>query len=227
MGGWFSVACAAEAAATGTGYPTVPVPAATLTKDALAFPDSIALLVLLGGSDGGPVIVAGAVERAENEPVVLDIEVVRARGGFSLLELLVVLAVVGVVAAVGAPRLSRGSASACDSALKRDLHVLRKAIDLYAVEHGGRPPSAATFRDQLRRYTDAAGNVSKTRVAPYIYGRYLRSVPAVAAGPSRGSSKVAAAGGPGVGWIYDEATGEVRVNASDETDAAGFRYADY
>jgi general secretion pathway protein G len=152
---------------------------------------------------------------------------VRGRRGFNLLEVVIVLAALAVVGAIAAPRLSRAGESASDAALAQDLATLRKAVERYAVEHRGAFPSVANFREQLRRHTDEAGAVSKERVRPFIYGPYVRAVPTVAAGPSKGSSKVAAAPGNGVGWLYNETTGEIRVNAGDERDSLGRRYADY
>jgi prepilin-type N-terminal cleavage/methylation domain-containing protein len=149
------------------------------------------------------------------------------RRGFSLLELVIVLAVLGIVAAIAAPRLSRAGAGGSDAALAHDLSTLRKAIDRYAAEHCGTYPSAISFREQLRRYTDESGAVSKQKEGRYIYGPYIAGVPEVAAGPGKGNSKVAAAPGSGVGWLYNEVTGEIRVNAANETDALGRRYADY
>ena len=150
-----------------------------------------------------------------------------ARRAFSLIELVIVTVVVGVIAAVAAPRLSLGSEGSSNVALARDLQALRKAVDLYAAEHGGKYPSVAEFKDQLKRYTDAAGTVSKEKTGSFIYGPYLNAIPKAAAGPSKGSSKVAADAGAGVGWIYDEATGELRVNGGNAVDAVGRPYSDY
>ena len=151
----------------------------------------------------------------------------RQRRGFSLVELVIVVVVLGVIAAVAVPRLSRGSRCAADAALAKDVQSLRKAIDLYAAEHGGQLPSASGFREQMRRYTDAGGNVSTKRTARFCFGPYLADVPDVPAGPAKGKSGVSAVAGSGVGWIYFTTTGDIRVNAAEETDSAGRRYADY
>src|SRR5688572_30235377 len=79
-----------------------------------------------------------------------------ARGGFSLIELVIVVVIIGIIAAIAIPRLSRGSAGAADSALSGNLAVLRNAVDLYATEHGGTFPKLAQFSNQLTQYTDAA-----------------------------------------------------------------------
>ena len=152
----------------------------------------------------------------------------RRRRGFSLTELVITITILALVSAIAIPRLSRGTLGAADAALAKDLQSLRKAIDLYAAEHGGTYPSVADFKNQLRKYTDAAGNVSNKAVPPFVYGPYLAQIPKASAGPSKGSSKVAPAAGSGVAWVYVQATGEIRVNAADaETDALGRPYASY
>ena len=55
--------------------------------------------------------------------------------GFSLIELVTVVLIIVLIAAVAIPRLIRGSRTAGAAALKRDLAALRTAIELYAAEH--------------------------------------------------------------------------------------------
>ena len=151
----------------------------------------------------------------------------RRNGGFSLLELVIVVVIIGIIAAIAVPRLSRGAAGAADSALTGDLAVLRNAIDLFATEHGGTYPTVADIENQLTQYTDAAGVVSATRDATHIYGPYLRKVPAMPVGDKKDGSKIAAADGAGVGWIYDAATGKIAANSTTEADVRGTLYKDY
>ncbi len=61
----------------------------------------------------------------------------RRKRAFSLIELVIVVVIIGIVAAIAIPRMSRGSEGAAESSLVADLSVMRKAIDLYAVEHIG------------------------------------------------------------------------------------------
>jgi prepilin-type N-terminal cleavage/methylation domain-containing protein len=148
------------------------------------------------------------------------------RRGFSLVELVVVVMVVGILAAIAIPRLSRGSAGAADSALTADLAMLRTAIENYATDHRGQFPTAANFSHQVRLYTDLAGNVSAARTSTAMYGTYLGAIPAAPVGGRKGGSQVAAADGPDVGWIYNESTGAIRVNAT-TADATGKAYSSY
>lgn len=162
-----------------------------------------------------------------SRPAILVHADLRDRAGYSLVEVLVCLVIAGLIVALAAPRMSRGAVGTADAALARDLRVLRKAIDLYAVEHGGSFPTVANIEDQLERYTNVSGVVSKKKTGAFIYGPYIHNVPSVAAGPTKGKSKIGPAPASNVGWIYDQATGDIRVSATNETDANGRKYADY
>ena len=61
--------------------------------------------------------------------------------GFTLLELLFVLVIVALLAAIVGPSLTGGIDRARESALKEDLFVMRKAIDDYYADNGKYPPS--------------------------------------------------------------------------------------
>ena len=150
------------------------------------------------------------------------------RGGFSLLEVVIVVAIIAILAAIGIPRMSRGSRGANDSAVSGNLAVLRNAIDLYAAEHGGGYPAVATIADQLTKYSDTSGTTSATKVSPYIYGPYIRSIPPLTVGARKNQTGIKAADDPNTGWIYDVATGGIKTNTTDaEVDDAGKKYNAY
>jgi general secretion pathway protein G len=160
--------------------------------------------------------------------------------GFSLVELVIVIVIIGIIAAIAIPRVSQGAAGAADAALRSDLSLLRRAIELYASEHGGTFPGAAdaggtfgslgsedAFKNQLLQYTDNKGECSATKDTTHVFGPYLRKFPALPVGDNRGSVSVGTSNtaplvsvGDGTGWMYDYSTGEIIANA-DNQDASG------
>lgn len=154
----------------------------------------------------------------------------RPRRGFSLVELVMVIAIIGVLAAIAVPRLSRSAAAAGESGLAGSLSVMRTAIDLYAVEHGGSYPALATFSDLLTQYSNASGSKTGDRDAAsgLVYGPYLRAIPPLPVGQSAGKNGVVGAVGDDGGWVYDAAKGTIKANCKPgEKDGAGKSYADY
>lgn len=164
-----------------------------------------------------------------------------ARGGFSLIELVIVVVIIGIIAAIAIPRMSRGSQGAADSALLGNLSVLRNAIDLYQTEHQANPAAAlgdtqAVLERQLTKYTDGAGasNATGTKDATYSYGPYLRKVPPLPVGSKKGVSTVKIAADadlPGASveaWIYYPTSGEIKANlVATEVDSKGVAYNTY
>jgi len=150
------------------------------------------------------------------------------RAGFSLIELVIVIAILGILAAVAVPRMSRGAAGATSSRLRADLATMRSALELYYAEHNNTYPALADFEDALvNQYTDVDGNLNATKTGVYIYGPYLKEIPAIQVGPRKGSTGVGSADAAGIGWIYDETTGVITANTSTATDDSGTLYTTY
>ncbi len=137
------------------------------------------------------------------------------RPGFSLIELVIVVVIMGIIAAIAIPRLSRGTDGAAESALIGDLAVMRKAIDLYVTEHTGTLPTLAGFEAQMLAYTDPLGNANTTSGSGFIYGPYLRALPPLPLGTKKGATGVkgppANGNGP-YGWVYDQTAGTIVAN---------------
>lgn len=63
----------------------------------------------------------------------------RARGGFTLIEILVVIAVISVLAALVAPNVFRHVGTAKDAAARTQIEMLGAALDAYRLDNGRYP----------------------------------------------------------------------------------------
>lgn len=61
--------------------------------------------------------------------------------GFTLLELMIVMVVIGVLAAIAIPSYTNNIRNAKEAVLKEDLHTMRTAIDSYTVDKQKAPQS--------------------------------------------------------------------------------------
>ena len=116
--------------------------------------------------------------------------------GFTLVELLIVVIILAILAAIVVPQFAVSTDEAKVSSLDSTLVNMRGAIDLYYRQHG-KYPSAATavpaagcgtgtkgagaadsdtaFREQLSMYTNAAGGAcSIGDTTDFKYGPYLK-----------------------------------------------------
>jgi general secretion pathway protein G len=60
-------------------------------------------------------------------------------GGFTLVELIIVMLIIGVLASIAIPSYLASIRAAKEAVLKEDLHVIRNAIDSYTMDKGKAP----------------------------------------------------------------------------------------
>ncbi len=64
-----------------------------------------------------------------------------AQQGFTLLELMIVMIIIGILAAVAVPAYLQSVRKAREAVLKEDLQAMRKAIDSYTIDKSKAPQS--------------------------------------------------------------------------------------
>ena len=167
------------------------------------------------------------------------------RNAFSLVELILVVVIIGVIAAIAIPRVADSAGRSREGALVSSLTAMRNAIDRYAAEHQGAFPgllpdgasgaakSPEAFVTQLTKYSDSTGRIADSRDATYRFGPYLRLIPPVPVGPHLGNEEVVIddtnspplVTGSSEGWVYNPVTGEIIAN-TDAANLAGTRAYD-
>lgn len=144
------------------------------------------------------------------------------RSGFTLVEVMIVLAILALLAAIALPQLTSHKEEGKSSAMVSSLSVLRTAIDSYWTQHDKFPGQggAAEFADQLLKSTNKAGTTGSG--SGFGYGPYLRNGK-LPVNPLTGTSTVKvvttipAAPTGTEAWIYSSTTGEVRCNVAGKT----------
>lgn len=89
--------------------------------------------------------------------------------GFTLVELMVVIAIIGVLAAVAIPKFSSVTNSALDAKLKSDLSSMDGAIMQYYVATGGYPTTANASADLVTTYISVWPTDSQKKNLVYTY----------------------------------------------------------
>ncbi|MCJ7778807.1 MAG: type II secretion system GspH family protein [Sedimentisphaerales bacterium] len=164
-------------------------------------------------------------------------------GGFSLIEILIVLAILGTLAAIVILGFRDQIAKAKEAAAKETIQNLRNVIESYAAQHKGVPPgypngdtsknpNSTIFTQQLCSATNLDGAYASQGTAGYPLGPYL---PAIPENPFNDKNTVkvlgnfdqfpASATGT-YGWRYKPLTKTIRLSHPGK-DSEGVKHYDY
>ncbi len=162
---------------------------------------------------------------------------------FTLIEILVVVVLLGILAAVVIPTVANSTTSAKDSTLAVDLQLLRRVILIYKSQHlevaPGYPdgdttqaPTEQAFIDQATMASNSNGQTAAIGTPGFNRGPYLKKIPVnpfnltdTVEMLADGQAFPANADGSH-GWIYKAATSEIRTDNTG-TDLGGTQYYDY
>lgn len=164
------------------------------------------------------------------------------RRGFTLIEILIVVVILGILAAIVVPQFSNASRLARENTLKDDVRYLRTQLAVYKAQHFDVAPGylngdstaeaqKEAFIAQMTRYTNEKSQDSTTAGAAYPFGPYLSRMPE---NPLTGKDTILFVqnGSPmpapdgTTGWIYKPETLEIIANI-DGKDLDGVDYAAY
>jgi len=70
------------------------------------------------------------------------------QAGFTLIELMIVVAMIGILAAIAVPQWKQAPDRAREAVLKTDLHTMRESIDQYFADKARYPDSLQTLVDE-------------------------------------------------------------------------------
>jgi len=134
----------------------------------------------------------------------------KRRTGFTLVELVVVVMILGILVAIALPRVVNISGDATDNAARQSLSTLRDAIDTFASQNAGAWPGddEDDLKDDLREYL--RGPFPKCPVGDGT----ADGIKVVATGADLFGNGEAGTTGLMM-WAYDNTTGEIIINFSD------------
>jgi len=152
----------------------------------------------------------------------VQFENTRKRLGFTLVEVLIVVVILGILAATVLPQFTSANKDAKESALIQDLQLLRSQINMYKFQHEGQLPGTkdgVSFEQCMLSKTTLDGTLDEAGTyGPYLVGQMPQN-------PYNGQSDVVALDKileaadvveSAHGWLYSTTNGELRCNFDDE-----------
>jgi general secretion pathway protein G len=125
------------------------------------------------------------------------------RQGFTLVEILIVVIILGILAAIVIPQFTSASSDARTSNVRTTLNSIRSQIELFKSQHNDTPPQMTGMWALLLNHTDttetSVANPTGTR-----WGPYLQAAPS---NPLNNQSSVTSNAGndTSAGWYYSPA----------------------
>ena len=160
------------------------------------------------------------------------------------MELLIVVSILGILAAVVLPEFQGHQQKAKEAAAKANLQLLRTAIERYALDHNGIPPgylngvfssNTVILNAQLLYCSNSNGDtlLKKIKSGAYSFGPYLNVLPKNPFNNKdtfqiiEDSATMPATASGDYGWIYHPNTKEIRLDYSGNDSEGKSYYSTY
>jgi len=147
----------------------------------------------------------------------------KAKGGFTLVEILIVVVILGILAAIVIPQFTEASTEAKTSSLCTDLQTMRSQIELYKVQHNDNLPSMAMVAFGGNQVNGLTGVtlIDGTQVAAGTansYGPYVQKIPTNQFNDldtiREEAVATSTAGANTDGWVFNTITGAFQADDS-------------
>jgi len=131
----------------------------------------------------------------------------RKNQAFTLVEILIVVVILGILAAIVIPRFANASKDAKRAALASQLNQVRAQVQLYTIEHGDQRPANLNGNNWTDLITQSVYN--GTNRGPYLPNipvnplNGFTNIAVVASDPTWGDPVV----GANVGFVYNSSNG--------------------
>jgi len=146
----------------------------------------------------------------------------KMKKAFTLVEILIVVAILGILAAIVLPTFQDHITEAKEAAAKDTLRILRQQIEIYTAQHDGVPPgywgSGLISAHVFEREMIDGGYIPRIPENPFNEMHSMQMI-------ADGDAFPAAASGI-YGWIYKPQTKQIRLDLPG-ADTKGIRYYDY
>ncbi|MFA9480193.1 type II secretion system protein [Phycisphaerales bacterium AB-hyl4] len=121
-----------------------------------------------------------------------------AAKGFTLVEILIVVVILGILAAIVIPQFTRASESAQAASVASQLQTIRSQVELYQVQHNEYPNFADNEWADMTSTSLSSG-----------YGPYFQNPPRNPLAPSDDKTAIITSGEDGA-WLWDTTTNRVK-----------------
>jgi general secretion pathway protein G len=145
----------------------------------------------------------------------------RIKSGFTLIEILIVVIILGILAAIVVPQVSTASNDARATSVRSQLQKIRSQIEVFKLNHAGSPPQTAGMWNLLLSQSSTLETAVATPVGT-SFGPYLQVLPQ---NPLNNLTAISTAD-PDInaGWYYTcDATG-YEIRARNKDGSVNFEY---
>jgi prepilin-type N-terminal cleavage/methylation domain-containing protein len=131
------------------------------------------------------------------------------KGGFTLIELMIVVAIIGILAAIAIPRFGQMLEKSREGQTKGNLNSIHSAMMIYYGDQKGVWPSTLSTYSAFA-FSQYLDNVGAVKVSGYFVAQANNPAGVKVTMTTMASTPI----GSGAGWLYDSGNGMVYVNST-------------